>query len=38
MNDALIAWAKAVGVVDDTELSDLISRVDGILDALKGEL
>lgn len=38
MNDALTTWAKAVGVVDDEELSELTSRVDGFLDTLKDEL
>jgi hypothetical protein len=37
MCDALATWAKAVGV-DDDELSDLTSRVDDFLEALKGEL
>lgn len=37
MCDALTTWAKAVGV-DDDELSELTGRVDGFLNALKGEL
>ncbi|WP_410619613.1 PIN-like domain-containing protein [Amycolatopsis sp. cmx-8-4] len=37
MCDALTTWAKAVGV-DDDELSDLASRVDGFIDTLRGEL
>jgi rRNA-processing protein FCF1 len=35
--DALTTWAKAVGV-DDDELADLASRVDGFVGTLKDEL
>jgi hypothetical protein len=38
MSDALTIRAKAVGVADDAELSELTSRVDSFLDALTDEL
>src|SRR5690348_9604286 len=37
INDALVAWAKAVGVNDD-ELSDLTYQVEAFLDTIKSNL